>query len=477
MVRTRPHTEEASREAAARAILQGRERAAAEPALLIGGRPGTADTALLADLAAGLPLVLSARDGEAAAMCGVPEMTATASTASLHLGSPWGVSPVQAELRPPVWEDFPQDYPSGSRQNFVMPAAEPLSPPLSSPPPPSPPLPPPPSSPSAAQLMAAHAEKEEIAMVRRHVKVAEMRASEARRKQARLERHEAQRGAQARRQCEARQAVAAALEARRQAERGEQEERRRRVAEEVRLRLRRRQGEQSEPGGSSEVAAVPPTSPTEYAAGGPHAAQDARAATDAEAGDFAAQAPSPLEAYGGAVAPELPPELPRARTAPAGLRRPAAQRAYSTSPGGGVGGGFHATSCTLGGGFVVRAPYVTSHGLLRLTSQNLTPASRAASASVRGRGHGCGGGGGGGGMARPPPPQSPPPQRLDPRVRHAAMCHAKIRAALAAADEPPGWNERLVHSKTPAFTREWAKHLPDHLKTKTVTQSSLLLSE
>ena len=59
MVRTRPHTEAAASEAAARAILQGRLRAAAEPALLTGARPGTADMALLADLAAGLPLVLS----------------------------------------------------------------------------------------------------------------------------------------------------------------------------------------------------------------------------------------------------------------------------------------------------------------------------------------------------------------------------------------------------------------------------------
>ena len=448
MVRTRPHTEEASREAAARAILQG--RAAAEPALLTGSRPGTADTALLADLAAGLPLVLSARDGKAATTRGMPETTAAASMASLHLGSPWAV---QAELA------------SEPRHSAVMPAAEPLSPsllPSSSPPPP--PQPPPPSSPSSAQLMAAHQAEEELATVRRHNKVAEMRQSEARRKQARLERHEAQRGDQARRQCEARQAVAAALEARRQAERGEQEARRRRAAEEVRLRSRRRQGGQSEPGGGGEevvpAAAAAAASPSEDAAGGaPHASRAARAATDADAGD----APSPLEAYGGAVAPELPPELPRARTAPAGLRRAAAQKSHAASlGGGGGGGGFQAISCTLGGGFVVRAPHATSHGLLRLTSQNLTPASRAASASVRGRGHGGGGGGdGGGGMARPPPPQSPPPQRLDPRVRHAALCHAKIRAALAAADEPPGWNEHIVHSKTPAFTREWAKHLKE----------------
>ena len=76
MVRTRPHTEAAASEAAARAILQGRLRAAAEPALLTGARPGTADMALLADLAAGLPLVLSARSGKAVAMCGVPERTA-----------------------------------------------------------------------------------------------------------------------------------------------------------------------------------------------------------------------------------------------------------------------------------------------------------------------------------------------------------------------------------------------------------------
>ena len=283
-------------------------------------------------------------------------------------------------------------------------------------------------------------------MVRRHNKVAEMRQSEARRRQARLERHEAQRGDQARRQCETKRAVAVALEARRQAERGEQEARRRRVADELQLRRERRQGEQSEPGGSSAVPAA------------------AAPATDADAGD-AAQAPSPLEAYGGAGVPELPLELPRARTAPAGLRRAAAQKPQATP----LGVGFQAASCTLGGGFVVHSPYATSHGLLRLTSQNLTPATRAASASVRGRGHGCGGGcggggGGGGGMARPPPPQSPLPQRLNPRVRHAALCHAKIRAALAAADEPPGWNERLVHSKTAAFSREWVKHLPDHLK-------------
>ena len=225
MVRTRPHTEEASREAAARAILQG--RAAAEPALLTGSRPGTADTALLADLAAGLPLVLSARDGKAATTRGMPETTAAASMASLHLGSPWAV---QAELA------------SEPRHSAVMPAAEPLSPSLLPSSPPPPPQPPPPSSPSSAQLMAAHQAEEELATVRRHNKVAEMRQSEARRKQARLERHEAQRGDQARRQCEARQAVAAALEARRQAERGEQEARRRRAAEEVRLRSRRRQG-------------------------------------------------------------------------------------------------------------------------------------------------------------------------------------------------------------------------------------------
>ena len=151
MVRTRPHTEAAASEAAARAILQGRLRAASEPALLTGARPGTADMgeadmALLADLAAGLPLVLSARSGKAAGICGVPATTATASTASLHLGSPWRVPPVHTEIAP--------EPPS---QRLGTPAAEPASPappespasPLSQPPPPSTPSRPP-------RLLRAH---------------------------------------------------------------------------------------------------------------------------------------------------------------------------------------------------------------------------------------------------------------------------------------------------------------------------------
>ena len=159
MVRTRPHTEAAASEAAARAILQGRLRAASEPALLTGARPGTADMgeadmALLADLAAGLPLVLSARSGKAAGMCGVPETTATASTASLHLGSPWRVPPVHTEIAPEL------------RDSLGTPAAAPASPalpespasPLSQPPPPPPlPQPPPPSTPSRPpRLLRAH---------------------------------------------------------------------------------------------------------------------------------------------------------------------------------------------------------------------------------------------------------------------------------------------------------------------------------
>ena len=228
MVRTRPHTEAAASEAAARAILQGRLRAAAEPALLTGARPGTADMALLADLAAGLPLVLSARSGKAVAMCGVPERTAAASTASLHLGSPWRVPPVRTEIAPEPRLGTPAAEPASP-----APPESPASPLPQPPPPPQPPQPPLPPSPSRrasrpprllrahpspnpnpsrtprpdttrtlgrSERVAARHEAAALVMEQRRCRVAEMRQREAGRRQARLARHGEQRDVQASRQ-------------------------------------------------------------------------------------------------------------------------------------------------------------------------------------------------------------------------------------------------------------------------------------